>query len=227
MNVVITGANRGIGLGLVGRYLRAGDSVIAGCRDPDAAHELKALSASGDLGIKSLDIGSAHSIHQFAESLSGQPVDVLINNAGVGGGTEQSFMEINEADWLEVLRINTLAPMFVTRALLDNVRRGKLKKVMMMSSQLGAISYPSIGYYAYETAKAALNKAVRALAQDLEKDGICVCALHPGWVKTDMGGPGAPLDVESATTGLVSTIAKLDLKESGGFWQWNGKPHDW
>lgn len=227
--ICITGSNRGIGLGLVKYYLQSGDKVIAMCRNPVRATELKALSSSGNLSVIGMDIGDKQSIQQAVNQIGDCAIDVLINNAGVGGdgGQSQSLEQINEDDWLQVLRINTLAPFFVTRALLPSLRQSPAAKVMMLSSQLSVVSYNNIGLYAYESSKTALNKVVRGLSVDLEPEGICVCALDPGWVKTDMGGPNAEITVEQATNGLAKIIDGLDLSKTGTFWQWNGKEQSW
>lgn len=225
--VLITGANRGIGLGLVEQYLDKGAAVIATARQVKSADALSKLQSRGNLKILPLDVGSSDSIEQLAASLEGQCVDIVINNAGIGGGHSQSLHDIDVDSWLQVLHINTLSPLLLTRALLPNLKLSNNPKVMMMSSQLGAISYPNIGRYAYESSKAALNKVVKGMAEDLRQDHICVSALHPGWVKTDMGGPDAAITVETAAAGLVNTIEGLDMSETGSFWQWNGSRHDW
>jgi len=224
--IMITGANRGIGLGLVQQYLAKGDQVVAACRDP-AASALQKLRTNPNVQIITLDVGDQQSIADAANSLGGQTIDLLINNAGIGGGDEQSLHTIDPDQWLHVLRINALSPLLVTRALLPNLSLAEAPKVMMISSQLGAISYPNISLYAYESSKAALNKVVRGMAHDLRDRGIAVFAIHPGWVKTDMGGPNAAISVEESARGLVSTFDKLTIENSGSFWQWNGTEHAW
>jgi NAD(P)-dependent dehydrogenase (short-subunit alcohol dehydrogenase family) len=225
--VLITGANRGIGLGLAKQYVGIGDKVIAACRNPDMADALQRLSAAGDIKVVSLDVGDNQSVADLAHILAGQPIDVLINNAGVGGGQQQSLLELDEEQWLHVFRINTMAPVFVTRALLPNLVLAAKPKVMIISSQLGAISYPNIGVYAYESSKAAINKVVRGMAQDFKEKNIAVFAIHPGWVKTDMGGANAAITVDESTAGLVDTFAGLSMANTGTFWQWDGTQHEW
>lgn len=226
-SVCITGGNRGIGLGLVKFYLQAGDSVIALCREPEKADELNALHSFGDLNLIALDVNDQASIQNAANQLGDRAIDILINNAGVGGGQQQSFFDIEPEQWLEVLRTNTLSPLFVTRALLPNLKRSRNPKVLMMSSQLGAISYNNIGLFAYESSKAALNKVVRGMAIELKADGIPVFALHPGWVKTDMGGPDAEIGVDVSVKGLANIIDNVNLSQTGTFWQWDGTEHPW
>ena len=225
--VFITGSNRGIGLGLVEHYLKLGDKVIAACRNPETATELQSLSESGDLMIVKMDVGDQNSIEEAATLLKNVEIDLLINNAGIGGGQQQSLNEVDEANWMQVLRINTMSPLFVTRAFVPNLARSRQAKVMVLSSQLGAISYNNIGLYAYESSKAAVNKVVRGMALDLKSQGICVCALHPGWVKTEMGGPNAAISVEVSVVGLINTIDSLNLHKTGTFWQWDGSEHPW
>ena len=223
--VMITGASRGIGLGLVQEYLARGDQVIAACRNP-SVDSLKSID-SDRLRTVAIDVSDNLSIEQAAASLGDVPIDILVNNAGVGGGQQQSLHTIEPEAWLQVLRINTLSPLFVTRAMLPGLKRATNAKVMVISSQLGAISYPSIRLYAYESSKAAVNKVVKGLAADLHDIGVGVFAIHPGWVKTDMGGPNAAISVKECTTGLVATFDKLTLANSGSFWQWNGTEHAW
>ncbi len=223
----ITGCNRGIGLGLVEHYLKSGDAVIAFCRNRDTASELTALQSLGQLHILTMDVNDNASIQAAVSQIENHPVDLLINNAGVGGGQQQSLEDIDPQQWLQVLQTNTLSPLFVTRALLPNLGLSQNPKVMIISSQLGAISYNNIGLYAYESSKAAVNKVVRGLAIDLKEQGITVCALHPGWVKTDMGGPNAEISVEVSVIGLANTIDNLNLSQTGSFWQWDGEEHPW
>lgn len=224
--VMITGANRGIGLGLVTQYLQQGFDVIAACRDPNAS-SLQEITGAEHLRVVAMDVGDKQSIAAAAKQLQGQAIDLLINNAGIGGGKQQGLRDIDEDAWLRVLRINTLAPLFVTRAMLPNLSLAKAPKVMVISSQLGAISYPNISLYAYESSKAAVNKVVKGMAADLKEQGIAVFAIHPGWVKTDMGSANAAITVAQSTSGLVNTFGKLSLQNTGTFWQWNGTEHAW
>ena len=224
--VLITGANRGIGLGLTQRYLEQGAEVIAACRDPSAS-ALKNLSHANKLTTMMLDVTDSQAIHQMTAELEGQAIDILINHAGGGGGDQQSLQVIEAEGWLEVLRVNTISPLLVTRAVLPNLRQAKQPKVFVISSQLGAISYPNIGLYAYESSKAAVNKVVVGMAGDLQEEGIAVFAIHPGWVKTDMGGPDAMITVEESTAGLLQVFNTLSLAKTGSFWQWDGSKHAW
>jgi NAD(P)-dependent dehydrogenase (short-subunit alcohol dehydrogenase family) len=225
--VLITGANRGIGLGLVKAYLNRDWKVIATCRNPQNAKQLQALSKSDDLTVIGLSVDEPECIEKVAVELKETCIDLLINNAGVGGGTSQSLSEVDVENWLQVLKVNTVSPLLVTRAFLPNLRLSRAGQVMVVSSQLGAISYNNIGLYPYESSKAAVNKVVRGLSIDLKPEGISVCALHPGWVKTDMGGPNAEITVDEAVSGLVNTIEQLNLSKTGTFWQWDGSEHPW
>jgi NAD(P)-dependent dehydrogenase (short-subunit alcohol dehydrogenase family) len=223
--VVITGANRGIGLALVRRYLEAGDSVVALCRSAEKAEQLRALAAGSGarLQIGSIDIANQASVDAAARSVSG-PVDILINNAGILGGTDQALESIDTEAWLEALKIMTIGPFRVTRAFVPNLAQAR-GKVLFVSSQLAASTWPYGGYYAYSSAKAAGNRVAQILALDLKDKGISVGSVHPGYVQTDMGGPGAEITPAESAAGIYQVVAKLDLASSGGFFKWNGEKH--
>lgn len=242
--VLITGANRGIGLELVKILLRDGRRVIATCRSPETAGELRALvstlvstkesdegsakrSETPDLDIQQLEVTDSISIGALRTKLSGVQVDVLVNNAGVMGGENQSLNQMDSDAWRHTFEVNTIAPFQVSMALLDNLKLSSRPRIITVSSQMGALSRVSSGAYAYRSTKAAANKVMQVMAKDLENDGIIVCPIHPGWVQTDMGGPSADITVNESASGIVALIDGLTKEQSGRFWNWNGDEHAW
>lgn len=225
--VVITGANRGIGLALCQTFLGAGWQVVAACREPEAAQELQALAGPA-LRVLPLDVRSQKSVHAFSAALGNVPVDVLLNNAGVMGGEHQGLEDIDYGAWLLALDVNTLGPHRVTHALLPNLRQAKGARVITISSQMGAFGLDmEHAPYAYCSSKAAASRVMQIMAKDLKPEGIIACPVHPGWVQTDMGGPNATITPQESARGLFRLITSMDLSYSGRFWTWEGKEHVW
>lgn len=223
--ILITGASRGLGLEFVRQYATDGDRVIAACRHPESATGLRAIK--GDIRTVTLDIGDAGSVRALAETLGSEPIDVLINNAGVYGKA-QTLGKMDYAAWEDVFRINTIGPTQLTDTLVPNLTAGKRKLVVCITSLMGSIAdNTSGGYYAYRSSKAGLNAVVKSLSIDLKPRGIAAVVLHPGWVKTDMGGANAPLEPKESVGGMRSVIAKLGLKDSGRFFDYHGKELPW
>jgi NAD(P)-dependent dehydrogenase (short-subunit alcohol dehydrogenase family) len=228
--IVITGANRGIGLELARRFLQAGKRVVAGCRHPAQAEALRDLSgAGGKLEIVQLDVGDASSVTALGKLLNGQAVDVLVNNAGISGGQQQGLGNMDYAAWLHTFEINTLAPFRLAATLLPNLRLARRARIVTVSSQMGAFAMEGmgVGHYAYCSAKTAVSRAMQIMAVELKAEGIIVCPVHPGWVRTDMGGPNAEISVEESGGGLFHLIDNLTLAQSGRFWRWDGSEHPW
>jgi NAD(P)-dependent dehydrogenase (short-subunit alcohol dehydrogenase family) len=227
--VVITGSNRGIGLALANLYARRGQTVVACCRVPSNASDLQALAKTHDVVVRPLDVGDDASVASLATALADTPVDVLINNAGVSGGPleRQTATQMDFAAWADAFNVNSIGPVRVLQALLPALKRAKQPKVMSVTSQLGAISLDLALAYGYSASKAALNKFMRLAAPELARDGIAVGVIHPGWVKTDMGGPGAHITSTESATGIANVIDQLSLENTGGFWKWNGSRHEW
>jgi NAD(P)-dependent dehydrogenase (short-subunit alcohol dehydrogenase family) len=224
MNVVITGANRGIGLELVRQYLARGDCVFAAVRAPHDAVELAALatSAGNRLQIIACDVALQPSVSSFASAVK-EPVDVLINNAGVRTENEElTGLDIEGA--AQTFQVNALGLLRVTIALLPMLRRSAHAKVANISSALGSIEGNGTGGgYGYRMSKAALNMASRSMAYDLRDAGIVVVALSPGWVQTDMGGLDAPTKVADSAACLIGVIDRLSPAQSGGFFGFRGE----
>lgn len=223
--VLITGAGRGIGLELARQYAEAGDEVIACVRDPEAATELAGLG--GNVTVQTLAPGDPDSITAAAAAIGPGAIDVVINNAGAMGGRHQSLDDLDLAEWQETFRVNTIGPLLIARAFMDNLVAAGAGKVMTVTSQLAASTWPMGGMYAYSTTKAAVNKAMQALAIDWKDQPITVAMIHPGWVKTDMGGPHAEITPEQSASGIRQVIEGLSKADSGKFYKWNGDIHPW
>jgi NAD(P)-dependent dehydrogenase (short-subunit alcohol dehydrogenase family) len=157
------------------------------------------------------------------------PVDVLLNNAGVYGGQRQGLQDMDYADWLRTFEINTLAPLRLAASLLPNLLQAQQPRIVTVSSQMGAFNVAGMGtgLYAYRSSKAAVSKVMQTLAEELKADGVIVCVVHPGWVRTDMGGAQATLSVEESGGGLFRLIEALTPEQSGRFWRWDGSEHPW
>lgn len=226
---LITGANRGIGLEVTRRFSDAGWHVIACCREPFRAKELTALAeaADGRIEILPLNVTDEASVRALEATIKGRKIDVLLNNAGIIGGDHQSAFDMNYDVWLETLKVNTIAPFRMAEALIDNLRLSGDPRIVNISSQMGALSRRSSGSYAYRSSKAALNKVMQVLAEDLRSENIIVSLVHPGWVRTDMGGPSADISVVESGEGIFSLITKLQMADSGKFFKWNGEEHRW
>jgi NAD(P)-dependent dehydrogenase (short-subunit alcohol dehydrogenase family) len=220
--IVITGANRGIGLALARGFASRGDSVIAACRA--SSPELDSLGVEVMPGV---DVTSGEAIAALASRLRGHKVDVLILNAGVL--SSESLTRIDD-DAVEAIRrqleVNAIAPLRLTHALLGSLEKGS--KVALITSRMGSIEdNGSGGYYGYRMSKAALNAAGRSLAIDLANRGVAVALLHPGFVQTDMVGNQGDVTPDEAARGLMARIDALDLGSSGSFWHANGDPLPW
>ena len=228
-NVVITGANRGLGLGFVKNYLGKNVDVVSTTRDLKSSKELLALKERfpNNLEIFELDLLKEEAGHTLANFLAGRPIDILINNAGVGS-TKQYFEAVSPKPWLEVLKVNLIAPLMITQSIINNVKKGSDKKIYFLSSQLGSIGDNARGgMYIYRSSKTGLNQVVKSLSVDLKPQGITVVALHPGWVKTDMGGPNAPVSIDESIEGMTQVIHTTDIRDTGRFLNYDGKELPW
>ncbi len=221
--VLITGANRGLGLELARQYKEAGWQVIGTARKPDSATELGAL----DVDVVQLDVTDEESVARLAAELDGQPVDLLINNAGILA-MHNTLLE-SDIDTVErVLDVNVLGPMRVTQALLPNLSAGEGKTIVNMTSGLGSLAQNESGrFYGYRESKAALNMFSISLAVELRDQGFIVVAMNPGWVQTDMGGEGAPLTPAQSVSGIRSVIEGLTPEDTGSFRVYSGGQEPW
>ena len=226
--ILISGANRGLGLELTRQYLADGERVIAGVRDPAKAGELKALAGQDRLAIHRLDVTDAASVAAFRREVADQPIDILIANAGVYGGDRQNRLgDIDFDEWAQVFAVNTLGPVRLAEAFLDNVAAGRDRKMVAVTSLMGSTADSSGGQLVYRSTKAALNNAWHNLALMLKGRGIACYPVHPGWVQTDMGGPSAPLTPDKAMSSLRAHIDRWTLADSGRYLSWDGKELPW
>ena len=229
-SVLVTGANRGLGLEFVRQYAAEGWRVYAGCRAPADADALRTLAdaAAERLSIHALDVQDRTSIQRLVAELADQPIDLLINNAAIWGSAQQLLGGLDDRIWAEVLDVDVVGPVRVTEAFLENVAASARRTVVMLSSRLGSIaSNDSGGRLMYRAAKAGLNAVAKSLAVDLAPRGIVCIALSPGWVRTEMGGPGAPLSVTESVTGMRQVIERLDSSQSGSFLHYDGSIMPW
>lgn len=226
-NVAITGAGRGIGLELVRQYAAAGDRVYALCRSPEAAGALNALAAAsgGQVSVHAMDVGDDASVDAGAATTGDGPIDVLLNVAGVVGGDRQGLEDRGWVDWQDAFNIMIIGPLRVMQAFLPRLTPGA--KVINITSQLAASTWPYGGHYAYGAAKAGLNRMMRSVALDVKDRGIVVGLVHPGWVQTDMGGAAAEITPQESAAGIRKVTADWTLDRSGDFLKWNGETHPW
>ncbi len=222
---VITGANRGLGLEFTRVYLAAGWSVHAGCRNPMRADELKKLK--GDLHIHALNVDDEKDTKALAKSLGNEPIDLLLNNAGIYGKRDLKVGTFDHEEFLHVLKTNVVAPIRLAETLVENVAHSKLKKMAFVTSRMGSIAMNAGGSMPYRTSKAALNMAVSCFSMDVKLRGITCILLHPGWVKTDMGGPNAAIGIPESIAGMKQVIEKTGHEDSGKFYDYQGQAIPW
>lgn len=225
--IFITGCNRGLGLKFVEEYSKKGCHVIATCRNPDQAKELNLLKEHNKLiDIYALDVGNSEQIKKLANKINEQPIDILINNAGIYRSC--TLGGLDKKSWLESFEINSIAPYEIINAFLPNILRGKDKKVISITSKMGSIDdNTSGGSYIYRSSKTALNSVMRSLQHDLFNNDISTLTLHPGWVQTDMGGLGAWINVDESINGMIEQIQQLNLNNSGQYLDYAGKKINW
>lgn len=228
--VFITGANRGLGLEFCRQYAEAGWRVLAGCRNPEQAGQLKALAANWPgVQILALDVADFDQIDALAAQLADEAIDVLLNNAGIYLDTAgNEFGRLDYSAWSRSFWVNTQAAVKLSEAFLPQLKRGKHKLIVAVSSLMGSIADNSSGgSLLYRSSKAALNAAMKTLAIDLRPEHIGVLILHPGWVKTDMGGANALIEVEESVAGMRRQIETYTPAQSGAFIKYDGKPLPW
>lgn len=223
--LLITGANRGIGLELTRNYAAAGWDVIACCREPAKAEALRALP--GRITVEALDVTDYAAVDALAARLAGRPIDLLLNNAGIYGNRDGALSVADFDTYLRVLHVNSVAPLKVALAFLPQLKAAPAGKIATISSRMGSIGLGAGGSYAYRASKAAVNAAMHNLALDLKSAGICCIVLHPGWVKTDMGGQGADITPQVSAAGLQKVIDGASMAASGKFLNYDGQEFPW
>jgi len=229
-STLITGAKRGLGLEFARQYAAEGWQVYATCRDPNSASELRRLADASDykVQIMALDVTDLASIKAAATELEGQAIDLLLNNAGVGGPRGQKIGNIDYEAWANVLDVNTLGPLRVSEAFADHVARSERKLIVTPTSGMGSIAdNASGGAFAYRSSKAAVNMVMRSLAIDLAPRGITCVVINPGWVRTDMGGAHGTQTPAESVTKLRRLIDNLEPAYSGKFFNHDGREYPW
>lgn len=228
--VLITGANRGIGLEFARQYAEDGWRVLACTRNPDSvALKQLALQFQGHVQVHALDVADHAQIEKLSHDLSAERIDVLINNAGVYPASRgDSFHQIDYAAWAYAFEVNTMAPLKMADAFYHQIARSDTKKIVTITSKMASISdNTSGGSYVYRSSKSAVNSVIKSLSIDLESKGVIVALLHPGWVRTEMGGPNALISAEKSVTGMRQVIADLIHTDSGKFFAYDGQIISW
>ena len=228
--VLITGANRGLGLEFCRQYAEAGWRVLACCRDPEHAADLRGLaSRQGAVSLHRLEVDHFDQIDALSQELAGQSIDVLLNNAGIYGGSKQNrFGSLDYQLWTKVFRVNVQAPLKMAEAFLPHVERSSHKLIVAITSLMGSVSdNTSGGSILYRSSKAALNAAMKSLSIDLRGRGVGVLLLHPGWVRTDMGGSSAPTLPAESIAGMRRVIEAYGPQHSGRFLNFRGEELPW
>ncbi|MCY3780180.1 MAG: SDR family oxidoreductase [Chloroflexi bacterium] len=232
-NILITGANRGIGLALTRQFLAQDDPrVYAACRNPDGAAQLNKLAQEHNSRVRVLqmDVTDEASINRAVEVVSEEAgaLDILVNNAGISGGDHARIMgKLTVTEVSHVITTNAVSSLIVTQACRDLLKRGDNPRVVMISSGLGSLSRAGGSSYAYRMSKAAMNMAARVLAVDGAMGGIIAVTLAPGWVRTDMGGPAANLSPEESARALLAIIKGLGNSDNGKFYRYDGVELEW
>jgi NAD(P)-dependent dehydrogenase (short-subunit alcohol dehydrogenase family) len=229
--ILITGANRGIGLEFCRQYAADGWRVLACSRYPEKSDALNKLAAQRPEQVKihALDVADHVEIDRLAQVLADESIDLLINNAGIYPDSDKGgFGHTDYAEWIQAFRINTMAPLKMAETFATQIARGKQKTIATITSKMGSIADNSSGgSYLYRSSKAAVNMVVKNLAIDLKPIGITAVVFHPGWVKTDMGGPNALISAEQSVSGMRQVIARLTIADSGRFFAYDGQAIPW
>ena len=228
--ILVTGANRGLGLEFCRQYAQEGWDVIACCRNPENATDLTNLASQHPtIQLETLNVADFDQIDALANKLSDEQIDVLLNNAGIYTDNKtNAFGQLDYQSWNTSLLVNTLAPVKMAEAFLTQVAASERKMIVNISSLMGSISdNTSGGSLYYRSSKAALNAAMKSLAIELQNRAVGILTLHPGWVKTEMGGPNALIEANESIAGMRQVIADFTLTQSGGFIKYNGDVMPW
>ncbi len=228
--VLITGANRGLGFEFARQYATDGWRVFAACRNPATSSELKRLAQdrSGRLKVIAMDVTDGESVKNAATQLKDVAIDLLINSAGIGGVPGQKTGNVDYESWAQVLNVNTMGPLRVLESFSDHIAASERKLVVTITSGMGSLAdNTSGGSIPYRSSKAALNMVMRSAAIDLAPRGITCVLLNPGWVRTDMSGPKAPLSPQESVTAMRRLIETLGPDQSGKFYNYDGREYPW
>lgn len=228
---LITGANRGIGLEFSRQYAADGWRVLACTRSPEKSDALNTLAARyrEQIMVHALDVADHAQIENLAQSLAGESIDLLLNNAGVYTSSHASaFTNADYEAWAHAFRVNTMATLKMAQTFAPQIARSSQKAIVTISSKMGSIADNSGGgSYMYRSTKAAVNMVVKSLAIDLKPAGIIAVTLHPGWVKTDMGGPNALISATQSVSGMRQVLSRLTSADSGKFIAYDGQEIAW
>jgi NAD(P)-dependent dehydrogenase (short-subunit alcohol dehydrogenase family) len=229
LTILITGANRGIGLTLTRQFAADGWQVLACCRTPDTASQLQVLAEQyRAIEVHALDVTDYKQMANLSDRLVNRSIDILLSNAGIYGSKGVEFGKVNAQEWRQVLEVNTIAPLMLVQAFVEQVAASQKKLIAVISSKVGSISDNSSGgSYVYRSSKTAVNQVVKSLSIDLADRGISVFSLHPGWVKTDMGGPNAEISTDASVAGLKSILQSAGAEQSGQFIEYSGESIPW
>ena len=223
-NILIIGANRGLGLEFAKQYSNENHNVFATTRSKNDSKELNLIK---NIKVFELDLNSDESLDNFVQDVSSQKIDILIHNAGIFRD-EQLEEDLDINAWMNEMRINAVVPIILARKLKNNIQMSSDKKIIFISSQMGSIDDNYSGrFYFYRSSKSALNSAAKSLSIDWKEDGISILILHPGWVKTDMGGINAKLEIPDSISQMIRVIRDLNLDNSGSFVNYAGKKLEW
>jgi len=227
--ILITGANRGIGLEFTRQFAEDGWQVLACCRNPADADQLRALGEQYPaIELHALDVTDYQQMAALADQLGNRPIDILLSNAGIFGSKGVALGEIDAQEWRQVLEVNTIAPLMLVQTFVDQVAASQQKLIAVISSKVGSIADNSSGgNYIYRSSKTAVNQVVKNLSIELADRGISAICLHPGWVKTDMGGPNGEISADESVAGLKSILQSAGLAQSGQFIEFNGSSIPW
>jgi NAD(P)-dependent dehydrogenase (short-subunit alcohol dehydrogenase family) len=225
--VLVTGANRGLGLEFVRQYAASGADIIATCRNPEAADELRALAAGGRLSIHALDVDDAAGSKQLVERLDGRPIDVFVCNAGVNTPPAQ-IGDITESEFLRLMRTNVMAPIRLAGLLLDQIATSADRRIVFLGSRMGSMGANDRGgAYLYRASKAALHAVVKSLSIDSAPRGVICVLLHPGAAKTAMAGARGTVEVPDSVRGMLAVVDRATLAESGKLYNYTGEELPW
>jgi NAD(P)-dependent dehydrogenase (short-subunit alcohol dehydrogenase family) len=229
ITVLVTGANRGLGLEFVRQYAADGARVMACARHPGEAKAMLGVAApsKGKVTVHPLDVASDASVAHLAGEIGDEPIDILINNAGVYGGDHQRLGDIDYETWIRTFNVNALGPVRVIEALRGNLMLGREKKAIAITSAMGSTARHDGGALIYRSSKAALNNAIKGLSLALKADGLVLVPMHPGWVKTDMGGANAALTPERSIASMRKIITGLTPADNGRYINYDGSEIPW
>lgn len=225
--VLITGGNRGIGNALVDVFLEHGWRVIACCRQLDS-DSIADIQKTEQLMLQQLDVTEQSQIDLLAESCKGESIDILLNVAGIYGPSGLRFGNTPVDSWLDVFKVNSIAPLKLAEALIEQVCRSQFKMIAAISSEMASMQNNEYGNaYLYRSSKAALNAVIKSLSVDLKDRGVNAIAIHPGWVKTDMGGVDAEISAKQSAAGIFKLLTRTKSLDNGGFYDYQGNELPW